>query len=483
MTLLGIALGCAGPVVAGDPAAETPTSLAVATTSAESAPFAGHWEGAIELPGASLGILVDLIIGPDGTWTGTIDIPMQGAKGLKLEGIEVSPDTLRFRIAGIPGDPSFLAVNPGERIEGSFTQGGQSLPFHLGREAIEAPKRPQEPKPPYPYRVEEVTYSSGEITLAGTLTRPEGTGPFPAAVLISGSGAQNRDEELLGHKPFHVLADHLTRAGIAVLRFDDRGVGGSGGSTMNSTTDDVAGDALAGVAFLRGRSEIDPKRVGVIGHSEGGVVGPLAASRSDEVAFVVMMAGTGVTGAEVVQRQSIEIDRAAGLAEPVIAMQRELLGRLFELVRAKADSAQVHAEMGRLAAPHLEAAPDSIRTAMETVRDECLQGAKAMAVPWFHYFMDYDPRVALRQVKVPVLVLNGEKDLQVIPDQNLPEIEKALAEAGNADVTVRRLPGLNHLFQPAQTGSPMEYASIETTIDPSVLELISGWILERFGGR
>lgn len=483
MTSLGIALVPAGPVVAGDPAAEVATSPATAPTPAESSPYSGHWEGAIELPGAFLGILVDLTRGEDGAWSGTIDIPMQGAKGLKLEGIEVSPDTLRFRIAGIPGNPTFLAVNPGERIEGSFTQGGESLPFHLGREAIEAPKRPQEPKPPYPYREEEVTYSSGEITLAGTLTLPEGAGPFPGAVLVSGSGAQNRDEELLGHKPFHVLADHLTRAGIAVLRVDDRGVGGSGGHTMTSTTADFAGDALAGVAFLRGRDEIDARRVGIIGHSEGGLVGPLAASRSDQVAFVVMMAGTGVTGAEVVQRQSIEIDRAAGLAEPVIAMQRELMPRLLELTRAQADSAQVHAEMHRLAAPHLESAPDSIRTSMEAVRDQFVQEAIAMGAPWFRYFMDYDPRVALRQVKVPVLVLNGEKDLQVIPDQNLPEIEKALAEAGNADVTVRRLPDLNHLFQPAQTGSPMEYASIETTIDPSVLELISGWILERFGGK
>lgn len=450
---------------------------------ADPASVAGHWEGGIELPGATLGVLVDLTLGADGAWTGTIDIPMQGAKGLKLDEISVLPDTIRFRIAGVPGDPRFVAPASAERIEGTFTQGGQSLPFRLGREALEAPKRPQDPQPPFGYRIEEVTYPSGEITLAGTITLPEGPGPFPAAVLVSGSGPQNRDEELFGHKPFLVLADHLTRAGIAVLRFDDRGVGGSGGSTMNSTTGDVASDALAGITCLQNRPEIDPKRVGLIGHSEGGIVGPLAASRSDQVAYVVMMAGTGVTGAEVVRKQSVEISRASGLPEPVIALQDTLLGRLFQLVRADADSAEVRAELDRIAAPHLAAASDSIRVPMQTVLDECVRGAGQMAAPWFHYFMDYDPRPALRNVRVPVLVLNGEKDLQVLPDQNLPEIEKALAAAGNDDVTVRRFPGLNHIFQPATTGSPMEYPSIETTIDPAALEAISGWILERFGGK
>ncbi len=445
----------------------------------DSAAFSGHWEGAIDIPGMSLGLKVDLA--HDGTsWKGTIDIPMQGAAGLPLTIKHVDGIAIEFAIAGVPGDPLFKGSLAGGEIKGTFTQGGQTFPFHLGREAGAGMARPQEPQPPFPYATHEVTFQSGALTIAGALTIPSGAGPFPAILLISGSGAQNRDEEILGHKPFLVLADHLTRAGIAVLRTDDRGVGGSTGQLSQATTADLAGDALAGVDFLESRPEIAPERIGLLGHSEGAVVAPLAASRSDRVAFVIMAAGTGVTGAEILTRQTELLLIAGGVAAATRAQILHEHGAAVDLVRSGADSARVHDQLERLinaqmAANSLEEEPDPRQIEM-LVRETC----RSMRSPWFEFFLVYDPLPALRKVNVPVLVLSGELDLQVEPDQNLPGVERALAEGGNEDVTIHRFPGLNHLFQKAETGAFAEYATITETINPVVLDTVADWLGARF---
>ncbi len=455
--------------------------LALAGPPAGAAPadFAGHWEGTIALPGTELGLLIDLAL-RDGAWSGTADIPMQGAKGLALAGVRAVGDSLVFALAGVPGDPTFRGVRGDGQVTGTFTQGGQSFPFRLGREAIAAPRRPQEPKPPFPYRAEEVGYDNGPIHLAATLTLPAGTGPFPAAVLITGSGAQDRDEALFGHKPFLVLADYLTRAGIAVLRADDRGIGGSTGKARNSTTSDFADDALAGVRLLGTRADIDPARIGLIGHSEGGIVGPLAAARAPgEVAFVVMIAGTGVPLDEVVLRQTELIGRAGGAAEAAVAAELASAKLIMDLVKGGADSVAVRAAVLEQIHAQIAALPDSARAAAgspEVLADSALRG---MLNPWFRYAVGLDPRVALRQVRCPVLALNGTLDLQVDPGQNLPEIAKALAEGGNRDVTVRRLDGLNHVLQRAKTGHPDEYAAIEETMNEAGLAAIRDWVLAR----
>ena len=454
------------------------TLLLLTTGTALADPPVGHWEGAIELPNAVLTVKIDLAQGADGAWSGTIDIPQQGAVGLALTGIRAAADSVTFAIADIPGAPTFAGAMGKDGIRGTFSQGGTAFPFHLGREIAPPPARPQEPKPPFPYLAEEVGFASGDVHLAGTLTIPAGDGPFPAAVLLTGSGSQNRDEEIFGHKPFLVLADFLSRRGVAVLRCDDRGVGGSGGSTRNSTTSDFADDALAGVRFLRARPEIAADQVGLIGHSEGGIVGPLAASRSPgEVAFVVMMAGTGVPLGEVVLRQVALITAAAGADSAAVAKEVATTTLVLDLVAAGADSLTIRGE--------LEAA---IRAAEPTLTAEQQAGTvdghlAGILSPWFRYAVTLDPRVALRRLVCPVLAINGELDLQVDPEQNLPEIERALAEAGNPDVTIVRLPGLNHVFQPAGTGSPTEYGTIEETIDPKALTAIGDWIGARFGPR
>jgi len=444
-------------------------------------PFLGHWEGQLALPTGEVAIKVDLAY-EAGAMTGTVDIPMQGANGLKLNGFAVDGNAIQFAIDGVPGSPIFDGALADGKITGKFKQGGAAFDFELGRGEVAGPNRPQEPKPPFPYDEEEVSYTNGEITLAGTVTMPKGEGPFPAAVLITGSGAQDRNEALLGHKPFLVLADHLTRAGIVVLRVDDRGVGGSTGSVPDSTTADFATDVLAGVRFLMKHDRIDPKMVGVIGHSEGGIVGPLAASQSKDVAFVVMLAGTGVPGSEILPLQMEKIARAEGVPEEKIAKQLAIERQVVDLLASDRSSEEIEPEMRKLVAQQIDLSGETDDDEESMPREEAIEQAiKRPLGTWFRYFVRYDPRPALRKVTVPVLVLNGSLDTQVDPEQNLPEIEKALLAGGNPDVTIEELPGLNHLFQTAGTGAFSEYAKIEETMSPMMLEVVSDWILERFG--
>lgn len=444
-------------------------------------PVSGSWQGAIELPnrGGELRVIVDLEQ-EGGSWNGYIDIPAQGARELPLERIAVDGSRVRFSIAGVPGAPTFDGTVAGDEIRGTFTQGGVSMPFRLARGAGEPLRRPQDPQPPFPYSAEEVSYRNGGVELAGTLTTPAGPGPFPAVLLVTGSGAQDRDESLMGHRPFLVLADHLSRNGIAVLRADDRGVGGSSGSVSASTTADFAADALAGLRFLRSRPRIAPDRMGILGHGEGAIVAPLAASQSPDVAFVVLLAGTGVPGREVLPRQIELMARAAGAPEDQIRTQLDWFRRLAAALRDERDPAALTAALRELARAHASAQSEQELKAMGGVEALIENEVQEVGSPWFRYFLDHDPRPALRKLKAPVLALNGALDLQVPADQNLPEIEKALKEAGNPDVTLRNLPGLNHLFQPARTGSPGEYGLIDTTIDPAVLDLVTRWIQQRF---
>lgn len=426
--------------------------------------LAGTWGGTLEVPQSPLGITVRLVAGEQG-WSGSIDIPAQGLLGHPLERIEVSGTQVSFRLAGIPGEPTFSGKLDGNRLSGSLNQAGAVVPFTLERGQEAELSRPQTPEPPFAYSAQDVRYESGDIVIAGTLTIPAGDGPFPAVLLISGSGAQDRDETIFGHRPFFVLADHLTKAGIAVLRVDDRGVGGTGGNLPQSTTSDLAEDALAGVRFLASRPEIDAKRIGLIGHSEGGTVAPLAASRSDRVAFIVLLAGTGVPGSELMQLQMELALRSAGLEEAAIRASVKESGELHRLIREGATVAALSKQLGLLK----QAQGDPTPVAPEE--------AAALVAPWMRFFLGYDPRPTFAEVHVPVLALNGELDLQVDADQNLEAIREALKH--NPQGTVRRMPGLNHLFQTAKTGAVAEYGQIEETLAPAVLDLVRDWILAR----
>ncbi len=436
--------------------------------------LAGDWYGTLKTGAVELRLVFHLKEKAGGGWEGTLDSPDQGAKGIPLSEVLIEGRTITLRVASIQGEFIGTLSEDGKTLKGEWKQAGNTFPLELKREAKPpAPKRPQEPKPPFPYHTEEVTIHNpkANVRLAGTLTLPCGKPPFPCVVLLTGSGAQNRDQEIFGHKPFLVIADYLTRRGFATLRMDDRGVGGSTGDMSSATTLDFAEDALSAVAHLKSRREIDPKRIGLLGHSEGALTATIAAAQSHEVAFIILLAGTGVPGEQILYRQAELIARKVGAPEPAIARNRQLQARVFEILRREPDNEKAAKAIADALAANLTRGtiPDTQRKAFEAQ-------ARAYTLPWFRTFIDLDPAEYLRRVKCPVLALGGANDLQVDPDQNLPTIEKALKAGGNKRVTVRKLPGLNHLFQKSDTGLPTEYARIEETFNSDALKLIADWL-------
>ncbi len=444
--------------------------------------IAGTWAGTLDLGAAKLRLVVDFKKKDGGGYTGTMDSPDQGAFGLEIDEVTLDKAAVKFTMKKIGGSYAGDVSANGKEIKGTWKQGPLSLPLVLkpGEKAA-PPKRPQEPKPPFPYREEEVSYENkdGGIKFAGTLTLPKEGGPFPAVLLISGSGPQDRNEELLGHKPFLVLADYLTRRGIAVLRVDDRGVGGTTGKVMASTIEDHAGDALAGVAYLKSRPEIDGKKIGLVGHSEGGLVAPAAAVRSSDVAFIVLLAGTGVTGEEILYRQGELIAIAGGASAEAAAKNTAMQKKLFAVLKAESDDAAAAAKIDAIVKEETAKLSEDERKALEGLEEVGKAQLKMLFTPWFRHFLTYDPAPVLQKVKCPVLAINGEKDLQVDPKQNLPTIEAALKAGGNANFTLKELPGLNHLFQPCKTGAVSEYSQIEETINEAALAAVGDWIVKR----
>ena len=424
----------------------------------------GTWEGTIEAGPTKLKVGVTIARGADGALSAKMDVPQQGAIGLPLDDVTFEAGVLKFALKMANGSYSGKLNDAGTEISGTWVQ-GLPVPLVLKRvEKMESPKRSQDPVPPYPYKSEDLTFTNptAQIKLAGTLTLPEGKGPFPAVVLITGSGPHNRDEELMGHRPFLVLSDYLTRRGIAVLRYDKRGVGKSEGKLAECTSEDFASDAQAGWQYLRERKEIDPQRVGLLGHSEGGIIAPMAAAKNAGIAFIVMLAGDGVTGEQIIYKQTVLGLKAAGVPEATINQFTELQKKAFDILREEKDPQRMIERISAL--PH----PNG--------KDAAAAMAKAFASPWYRFFAFYDPAPALEKVKCPVLALNGELDTQVAFDQNLPAIEAALKKGGNKDYTVKALPKLNHLFQTCQTGAVAEYSQIDETMSPVALATIASWI-------
>lgn len=437
--------------------------------------IAGHWEGTIDVPNQPLNIKIDLSK-KDGSWSGTIDIPAQGAVGLSLSDYQIDENSeiikVGFSIKGVPGNPTFDGQLQEQIIKGKFTQAGFTFDFHLSREKTDSPSRPQEPKPPFPYKIEEVEYKNGTVNLVGTLTLPTDEGPYPAVLLITGSGLQDRDQTIFGHKPFWIIADYFTRAGIAVLRVDDPGIGKSTQHPNPPTTADFATDVDAGVAFLKNDKRI--ASVGLIGHSEGGVIASIVASRNDDVKFSVLMAAPGVLGSELLRKQNERIYDAMGFEEERKQALMTLLDSLFTILTSDQPDVKLHPQVSIIVRKQFEL--NGIHA--EKVDDRMVQTAVQQVLnPWMRYFITFNPQPYLLNTKTPVLALNGELDVQVDAEQNLTAIAQALEKGGNQNVTIHRIPDLNHLFQHAKTGLINEYAGIEETISPSVLKLIKDWIL------
>ena len=456
-------------------------TIAAATILPQQQSIDGAWNGSLTIGPQTLRITVRFTTSETGL-RATIDIPQQGATGVQLQNVSYDDSRVYMELPAGPGLAVFDGRQVGDSIGGAFTQAGLGGTFFLKRSS-QAAAMAEEPPEPLPYAEEEVTFHNAGITLAGTLTLPESGAPHPAVVMITGSGPQNRDEELFGFKPFHLIADHLTRNGIAVLRFDDRGVGGSTGSVSEATTEDFARDVLAAVDFLKNRSDIDPERIGLIGHSEGGIVAPLASSMSDDVAFMVLMAGTSVSGAEILIEQGALIMRASGATEADMEKQIAFQKRTFEAIRSGDGWDELAADLETRLRESIAEMPDSQRNAITDVDayiDAQIQAQlTALQTPWLRYFLDYDPAGTLRTIDTPILALFGELDLQVPPAQNRGPLEQALRDGNHPDYTVRVLPRANHLFITATTGSPTEYATLEKVFVPEFLPLITEWILER----
>nr|WP_315146813.1 alpha/beta hydrolase [uncultured Flavobacterium sp.] len=437
----------------------------------------GKWNGLLKVQGMQLRVVFNI----DKTTTGyisTMDSPDQGAKGIPVTTTSFENATLKIEMNS-PKIAYEGVLGNDKIITGNFKQSGMSFPMNLSRQEIEKEKlvRPQEPSKPYPYYAEDLTFENKKagITLAGTLTLPQKEGVYPLVILISGSGPQNRDEELMGHKPFLVLADYLTKNGFAVLRYDDRGTALSKGNFKTATSLDFASDAEAAIEYLKTRKEINPKKMGLIGHSEGGLIAPMIARKSKDVAFIVLLAGPGIQGDQLLLSQQNLIGKSAGISDEDLHKSELINKKAFEIVNRSTTIEQLKTDLTDYLNQNLKDNPSTtIPNGMSNDAYVKLQ-VDQMASPWMSYFIKYNPAPALEKVKCPVLALNGEKDLQVPPKVNLEAIRKALEKGGNKKGTIKELPGLNHLFQECETGAPSEYAKIEQTFSPKALTEIVDW--------
>lgn len=437
----------------------------------------GLWRATVTRNDIDLRLILRVQTGEAGT-IATLDSPDQGAHALPVSSLARSQDAVAFSIPAVGAE--YEAIITGEdRLSGiwSLPTGEQhEVTFERTNESLErsARNRPQHPEKPYPYHAEDVTFNNAEaqgVTLAGTLTIPDGKGPFPAAVLISGSGPQDRNEEIFDHKPFLVIADHLTRNGVAVLRYDDRGVGQSTGDHNGATSADFATDANAAFQYLRTRDEIDPDAIGLIGHSEGGMIGPIAAANNGDIAYLVLLAGPGTNTKHLLLTQSRLVALSQGAPEELVERQAPVMSRLMSVHEDAPTPEDARNRIENILTPEAMQAmgvPESQKSVL----------IASFMSPWMRYFLRYDPDEYLQRIGVPVLAINGALDLQVPPDENLDAIEDALSH--NPDVTIMKLEGLNHLFQEAESGSIGEYAEIEQTFSPRALRIVSEWINTRF---
>lgn len=439
----------------------------------------GDWSGVLKIQSVELRIVLH-IKKEENIYSATMDSPDQGAKGIPVTKVGLNGTTMIFEVetAGIKYEGN---VEDETLIKGTFNQVGQSFPLDFVKQEGEMAKakRPQEPKPPFPYASEEVSFVNlkASIKLAGTLTYPTEGSKFPAVILITGSGPQNRDEEIFEHKPFAVIADYLTRNGIAVLRYDDRGVAESEGDQASATSADFATDVEAAVEFLKANSKINAKRISLIGHSEGGMIAPMVAAESDDVASIVLLAGPGMLGSDLLILQTKLITEAYGVDDEKLKSTIEINKGAMGIVLEDNSMDTIKNQLTEYFRAVVESSPEMVGGSQEAADGFVKAHVQRMANPWMKYFLAYDPSEYLSKVKCPVLALNGEKDLQVPPNENIELIREILDKAGNNDFKTVIIPNLNHLFQECETGLPLEYGKIEQTFSPDALKLISDWIL------
>ena len=435
--------------------------------------ISGKWNGILKVQGVQLRLVFNIAQTEKG-YSSTMDSPEQGVKGLPVTSTSYENSILKLEVsnAGIQYEGT---LDKNNAFVGTFKQGGQSFPLVLTKEEIEKEKvlRPQEPTKPYPYYSEEVKFENpkDKILLAGTLTLPEKSGKFPAVILISGSGPQNRDEELLGHKPFLVLSDYLTTNGIAVLRFDDRGTAKSTGDFKNATTFDFATDVEYAIKYLQTRKEINKNSIGLIGHSEGGIIASIIASKNKNIDFIVLIAGSTLRGDKLLLLQKHKIETQMGINKQLIETNQQIFADAYEIILNEQIKQKTLSDTlsNYFTSKYGKALPENQKEAL----------INQLTSSWMINFIRLDPAIYLKKVSCPILAINGDKDLQVPSKENLKIIENIFKNSKNTNVEIKELENLNHLFQECQTGLPNEYETIEQTISPIVLEIISDWIMDK----
>jgi len=440
----------------------------------------GFWLGELEIPGvAKLRMCLTFTGGIENQYTGSLNIIDQSTGEIPFDEISCKNDSLNAGIKKLGLVIAGPVDGGGNIINAEFRQAGARFPLTFSR-VDELPRllRPQEPKEPFPYIVEDVVFENKEagIKLAGTLTMPDRKGKSAAVILVTGSGQQDRNEEIGKHKPFLVIADWLTRNGVVVLRYDDRGKGGSTGNFDLATTGDFAEDVLSGIAFLKQRKEVNPNQIGIIGHSEGGIVSTIAASQSTDVAFIIALAGLIRNFDDVVLNQLLEQSRQMGKDASDIELERKWRQDIYNIVKEKTDSSTA-AE--KLWAKYNELSDDEIKR-LNWPKGRHEAQIKQVLAPWWRYSLSLDNQEMLLKVKCPVLALYGELDKQVDPDENIAFVKECIVDGKNKNIEIVKLPGLNHLFQTAGSGSEYEYIRIEETISPTALALMSDWIDKNF---
>lgn len=440
--------------------------------------ISGVWRGAIKLGEKSINFTFK-IKKKDSTYSTSIDIPTQRLEGIKASLTSISKHAVVIDVSNVGMIYKGQLNSDGTKINGTISESVNSFPLVLKRShsaEISKITRPQEPLKPYPYTEETVRFFNKKsgITLVGTLTKPYGDSRFPVAILISGSGPQDRDETIAQHKPFLVIADYLTRQGVAVLRYDDRGFGKSSGDYSKATTKDLSLDVLSAIAFLKKRKDIDVRNIGLIGHSEGGIIAPLVANESKDVAYIISLAGTGISGKELIVKQSIAL---RPFPVPDEAAYEKTIRKSIEIASQDKKMDVIRAELKDLY--DLNIVPILINLGVSNEKiDRIINGfIEIRTTPWMRYFYNYNPATEFEKLSCPVLSLNGSKDTQVEAKTNQEGIRRALMRGGNKDYKIIELEGLNHLFQACETGAITEYSKIEETFSPKALQVISNWVL------
>jgi uncharacterized protein len=434
-------------------------------------PFQGSWKGNLMVQGIRLPLILHLE-NEDGAWKGKLDSPAQGASGIPLSSVDVKDYSVKWESSSIGA--SFSGELHGDSIViGKFSQGGLSLPLQLSRhqEASEN-LRPQTPTPPFSYLQEQVSFESGSARISGTLSIPEGEGPFPAIILVAGSGPMNRDQEVFGHKPFAVISDFLTLKGWCVFRYDKRGIGESTGDLKFATTDSLAKDAYHAIEIVRRHSKVHSEKVGFLGHSEGSLVASMAAEMGVTPAFIVSMGGPAIRGDSLLLEQTEALAKSSGTSIDERIATRSLNAALYRSAASEKDDRQARWEMEAYISEWLLGFDDTLRVELgKQVKDQI----PILLSAWFRRFMRIEPSEFWSKVTCPVLILQGDLDLQVV-EENGYRLRGILRSSGNSNVSLSVLPDHNHLFQVAKTGLPDEYGQIQETVSVQTLNLIGNWL-------